>query len=66
MRMAKVAVIAPIGGFFGGLVLSQIIGIGGLLLFDRAVGIRFLPLYLAVVCAGVAPIVDVLARRRSR
>ena len=64
MRMVTVAALAVIGGFLGGIVLSEIIGVTGFLLFDRAVGIRFLPIYLAVVCAGAALIADVLVRRR--
>ena len=66
MRSIVVVALALIGGFFAGIVLSEVIGIGGFLLFDRAVGIRFLPLYLAFVCAGAALILESLARRRSR
>ncbi|MDP9371411.1 MAG: DUF5957 family protein [Chloroflexota bacterium] len=66
MRMLTVTMIALIGGLVGGLVLSEIIGAIGILLLDRAVGIKFLPLYLAVACAGAAPIMDHMVRRRSR
>ena len=66
MRRVKLAALALIGGFIGGIVLSELIGITGFLLFDRAVGLRFLPLYLAVVCAGVALLADSLIRYRSR
>ena len=66
MRTVKVGVIALIGGFVGGIVLSEVVGIAGFLLFDRAVGLKFLPIYLAIVCAGAALTVDALARRRSR
>ena len=56
--------LALIGGFCVGLVLSNIIGIIG----SRAVGIRFLfsPYVLAIACAVVVPIVDMLIRGRSR
>lgn len=64
--MVKVIAVALLGGVLAGIVLSQIIGITGVLLFDRAVGVKFLPIYLAVVCAGVAPGVDALVRRRAR
>ena len=64
MRMVTVAALGLMGGFLGGIVLSEIIGVTGFLLFDRAVGIRFLPIYLAVVCAGAALVADVLVRRR--
>jgi Family of unknown function (DUF5957) len=46
-----------------GIGLTEIVGIIVFLLFDRAVGIRFLPIYLAIVCA--APIVDMRLQRRS-
>lgn len=66
MRTGKVTMIALIVGFFSGIVPSEIIGAVGILLLDRAVGIRFLPLYLAIACAGAVPIMDLLVRRRSR
>ena len=66
MRMLTVTLVALVSGFLGGIALSEVVGIAGFLLFDRAVGLRFLPIYLAVVCAGVALAGDALARRRSR
>jgi hypothetical protein len=55
-----------IGGVVAGLMLSEIIGIVGYLVFDSAVGIKFLPIYLAIVFAVVAPAaVDARFRRRS-
>jgi len=51
-------------GLFG-LMLSEIIGIVGYLAFDSAVGIKFLPIYLAILFAVVAPIVDMRFRRGS-
>ncbi len=64
MRTFTVTVLALIGGFFAGIVLSDIIGIIGF----RAVGIRFLfsPYILAITCAVAVPIVDLLIRGRSR
>jgi Family of unknown function (DUF5957) len=50
-------------GLFG-LMLSEIIGIVSYLVFDSAVGIKFLPIYLAILFA-VAPAVDARCRRRS-
>ncbi len=61
--MVSVIVLALIAGFCLGMVLSQIIGITGLLLFDRAIGIKFLPIYSAVICGLVIPIV---LRRKAR
>jgi len=51
-------------GLFG-LMLSEIIGIVGYMVFDSAVGIKFLPIYLAILFAVVAPAVDARFRRRS-
>lgn len=51
-------------GLFG-LMLFEIIGIVGYLVFDSAVGIKFLPIYLAILFAVVAPIVDMRFRRGS-
>jgi hypothetical protein len=54
-----------IGGVVAGLMLSEIIGIVGYPVFESAVGIKFLPIYLAILFAVVAPIVDARFRRRS-
>jgi len=53
-----------IGGVVAGLMLSEIISIVGYLMFDSAVGIKFLPIYLAIFFA-FAPAVDARCRRRS-
>ncbi|WP_020574219.1 DUF5957 family protein [Actinopolymorpha alba] len=63
MRTVAVAALALVGGFIAGIVLSEIIGILGMLIFDDAVGIRFLPILLAVLCAVLAPIADQRIRR---
>ena len=52
-----------IGGVVAGLMLSEIIV--GYLAFDSAVGIKFLPIYLAILIAVVAPIVEMRFRRGS-
>ena len=66
MRTLAVTIFALFGGLVGGLVLSEIIGIIGVLVFDRFVGLRFLPLILAAGCAVAAPILDRRLRARSR
>lgn len=53
-----------IGGVVAGLMLSEIISIVGYLMFDSAVGIKFLSIYLAIHFA-VVPAVDARCRRRS-
>lgn len=66
MRTLTVTAIALIVGLLAGFVLSEVIGIIGFLLFDRFVGIRFLPILLALALAVTAPIVDRRVRHRSR
>jgi len=66
MRTLAVSVTALIVGLLAGLVLSEVIGIIGFLVFDRFVGVRFLPILLAIACAVAAPIVDRRVRHRSR
>jgi hypothetical protein len=65
MRTVITTVLALIGGFFAGIVLSEIIGIVGFLLFDSLVGFRFLPVVAAVAAAGAAIAANLRARRRS-
>ena len=65
MRAIAAALFGLIGGVVAGLMLSEIIGIVGYLMFDSAVGIMFLPIYLAILFAVVAPAVDGRFRCRS-
>jgi len=55
MRTGGVIVLALIGGLLAGLLLSEIIGIIGMLVFGIAAGIKFLPVYLAIAGAVAAP-----------
>jgi hypothetical protein len=65
MRTAAVTVLAMLGGLVAGLVLSEIIGIVGMLGFGTAIGFKFLPVYLAIACAVAAPLLYRRSRRRS-
>ena len=65
MRAVVVSVVALIGGFLVGIVLSEVIGVVGLLVFEDVVGIKFLPLVTALVAAAAAVVVDLRAQRRS-
>ena len=65
MRTVIATVLALIGGLFAGIVVSEIIGIVGFLLFDSIVGFRFLPVISAVTAAAAAIIVNTRVRRRS-
>jgi len=59
-------VLAIIGGLLAGLLLSEIIGIIGMLAFGAAAGIKFLPVYLAIAAAIAAPVLYRRSRHRSR
>ncbi|MDF2964106.1 MAG: hypothetical protein K0S39_5841 [Paenibacillus sp.] len=55
MKNVAVIVIALIGGFIGGIVIAEIIGITGNLLFDQPVwlrGVRYLPFIMPFVCVA--------------
>lgn len=56
LKRPKVVTIllAILGGISCGFVLSTIIGAVGFLIFDRAIGIRYLPLIMAIIFAGIA------------
>lgn len=66
MRIVIALVVGLAGGFLLGLVLSQLIAIGGLLLVHQPLGIKFLPIYLAITGAVIAPIVATRNRRRAQ
>lgn len=66
MKTLGWTLVALVCGFIGGVMLSEVIGIVGYLVFHQALGIRFLPVYLAVISAGVTLAVSLLARRRLR
>jgi len=65
MRTIVVALLGLFGGAIAGVAISEIIGIVGYLVFDSAVGIKFLPIYLAILFAVVALVMDARLRRRS-
>jgi hypothetical protein len=65
MRAVVVTLLGLIGGFVAGIVVSDIIGIAGVLLFDDAVEIKYLSLYFAVAGAVAASVLDGRVRRRT-
>jgi Family of unknown function (DUF5957) len=66
MKTAGVIALAIVGGLVAGLMLSEIIGIVGMLAFGTAIGFKFLPVYLATACAVAVPLLYRQSRRRSR
>jgi membrane protein implicated in regulation of membrane protease activity len=66
MKTAGVIALAIVGGLVAGLVLSEIIGIVGMLVFGTPIGFKFLPVYLAAACAVAVTLLYRRSRRRSR
>jgi Family of unknown function (DUF5957) len=66
MKTAGVIVLAAVGGLLAGLMLSEIIGIVGMLVLGTAVGLKFLPVYLAIAGAVAAPLFYRRSRHRTR
>jgi multisubunit Na+/H+ antiporter MnhE subunit len=66
MKSAVAVVIGLITGFVAGIVLSEIIGVAGFVLTRRGVGIKYLPIYLAIAFAVAAPLVRTRIRRGRR
>jgi uncharacterized membrane protein YeaQ/YmgE (transglycosylase-associated protein family) len=66
MRMLVVVAVGLIGGIIAGMLLSELIGVVGFLLFDDPVGVRFLPVILGIVGAVALPVLDTWARRTPR
>lgn len=66
MRSLIALVVGLAGGFLLGLVLSQVIAIVGLALVSQPVGIKFLPIYLALAGAVIAPLIEARNRRRAQ
>jgi hypothetical protein len=64
MRVAGAAVLGLVAGAAVGFALSELVALLGLLLFDRPVGLRYLPIVLAAAGGMVA--VAVLSRRDRR
>jgi hypothetical protein len=54
VRPLGTALLGLIGGIFAGLIAAEVIGIVGVLLFDRAIGFRWLPVVTAVLGVALA------------
>jgi putative Ca2+/H+ antiporter (TMEM165/GDT1 family) len=65
-RIFVITMLTLIAGFVIGMVLSEVIGIVGFILYHRAVGIKYLPIYTAIVLAVIVNLVDFFARRNSK
>ena len=66
MRTIALTILALIIGFAIGIVLSEFIGIIGVLGFGRVVGIKYLPVYTVIALAILVNVTDAFIRRKSR
>lgn len=56
MKLLLNILIGFVGGFAIGVALSSVIGVTGMLLLDKAIGIPYLSIYTAVIGAIIVPI----------
>jgi hypothetical protein len=61
-RTVTTVVLTLLGGLCIGFALDAVVGVAGLVLVGRPIGVRFLPIVVALVSAGA--VLLVLARRR--
>jgi hypothetical protein len=60
-----ITLLALVGGFLAGIVVSELIGIIGWLAFHSPVGFKLVPVVAALAAAGAAVVVNLRARRRA-
>lgn len=65
MRNFILTVLTLIIGFVIGMMLSEVIGVVGVLGFGRVVGIKYLPVYTAIALAIIANLIDARSRHKS-
>jgi hypothetical protein len=65
-RTLTITLVALVAGFIGGVVLTEIIAVIGYVGFGRLIGIKFLPIYLAVASAIIAPLAATAMRQRKQ
>lgn len=50
MRLLLSILVGIFGGFILGIILSEFIGILGMTIFQKPIGIKYLPFYTAILC----------------
>lgn len=58
MRIFLAILVGIFGGFFLGIALSSFLGIFGMTLFNKPLGIKYLPYISSFLCAIAVPIID--------
>jgi Family of unknown function (DUF5957) len=66
IRMVGITALAAAVGLVAGIAMSEIVGIVGRLLFDRAVGVKYLAICVAVGCAAAVLFGGLWAHRGLR
>ncbi len=54
MRLLLSIFVGIFGGFILGIILSEFIGILGMIIFQKPIGIKYLPFYTAVIFTLIA------------
>lgn len=65
MRFFLAMIVGLIGGFILGIVLSSLIGIVGMTLFNQPLGFKYLSYVTAIICAIIVPIIDQKSEQKS-
>lgn len=65
MRTILITLLAISVGFLAGLFLSEVMGVISVLVFKQPFGIKYLPIYLAVISGAVALWVELTRRSRA-
>lgn len=58
MRVILAVLVGIIGGFILGIALSSFLGVFGMILFDKPLGIKYLPYFTSLLCAVAVPAID--------
>jgi hypothetical protein len=66
MKTLLITLLAIAAGFLAGLILSNVIGIVSVLVFQQPFGIKYLPVYLALLSGVIALAVNLNRRSKAR
>ena len=66
MKTLLITLLAIAAGFLAGLILSNVIGIVSVLVFKQPFGIKYLPVYLAVLSGVIALAYDLNRRSKAQ
>ncbi len=58
MKIFIAMIVGLIGGFILGIALSSFIGVIGVAVFDKPMGIKYLPYLTSFLCAIVVPMIE--------